>query len=241
MAGGAAAELLELTSADGTKFSASFAESPDSEGPAIVILPDIRGLYQFYIELAERFAQAGFHAISIDYFGRTAGLGPRDEDFEWMPHIMATKPEQIQADAAAAIEALKERTGASSFVTLGFCFGGTQSLLASTNRDLPLDAYVAFYGGLNGAPLGIPSPPDVADQMQGPILGLYGGDDPNIPEDMIKAFEAKLNDAGVENDITIYPGAPHSFFDRSFDEHADACEDAWRRVISFLGQVGVPA
>jgi carboxymethylenebutenolidase len=158
-----------------------------------------------------------------------------------MPHIMASKPETIQQDVAAAIDALKERTSASSFVTLGFCFGGTQSLLASTNRELDLDAYVAFYGGLNGEPLGIPSPPDVAEQMQGPILGLYGGDDPNIPVDMINDFEAKLNAAGVPNDITIYPGAPHSFFDRSYDQHAEACEDAWRRVLGFLGQVGAPA
>src|SRR5438105_5635380 len=80
IAGGAGAELLELTSADGTRFSAAMAESPQSRGVGIVILPDVRGLYRFYVELAERFAQAGHHAIALDYFGRTAGLGPRVEE-----------------------------------------------------------------------------------------------------------------------------------------------------------------
>ena len=86
---------------------------------------------------AERFAQAGHDAIAIDYFGRTAGSGPRDEHFEYMP------------------------------------------------------------------------------------------------ED-VEAFDRSLVAAGVEHEIVSYPGAPHSFFDRSFAEHAEASEDAWRRVLDFL-------
>src|SRR3954469_1749601 len=111
MAGGAAAELLELTSADGTRFSAALAQAPDAAAPGIVIPPDVRGLYRFYVELAERFAQAGHHAIAIDYFGRTAGTGERGEDFEYMPHVMDTKLAQVRDDTHAAIEALRARTG----------------------------------------------------------------------------------------------------------------------------------
>src|SRR5438874_6405991 len=96
IAGGAAAELLELTSADRTRFSAALAESAQGSDPAVVILPDVRGLYRFYIELAERFAEAGSHAIVIDYFGRTAGLAPRDDDFEYMPHVEQSRVDQIQ-------------------------------------------------------------------------------------------------------------------------------------------------
>src|SRR3954465_14410197 len=114
MAGGAGAETLELTSADGTTFSAALAESAEpTGGPAVIIFPDVRGLYRFYIELAERFAQAGHHAIAIDYFGRTAGTGERDEDFEYMPHVVQTRVAQVQADAGAALRELRERTGVS--------------------------------------------------------------------------------------------------------------------------------
>ena len=149
IAGGAGAELLELESADGTRFSAALAESPEASGRAVVILPDVRGLYPFYSELAERFASAGHHAIAIDYFGRTAGLGPRDEEFDYWPHVAETRPATVQADIAAALAALRERTGEERASTVGFCFGGTQSFLASTNAELDLDGVVGFYGGLN--------------------------------------------------------------------------------------------
>src|SRR4029450_9627560 len=138
LAGGAGAAVLELTSADGTRVSAALAGAPGGSEPGVVILPDVRGLYRFYVELAERFAQAGHHAIAIDYFGRTAGTGERDNDWDYMPHVMKTRVDQVQADAAAAIATLRERTGASSIVTVGFCFGGTQSFMAATSAELDL-------------------------------------------------------------------------------------------------------
>ena len=85
LAGGAAGERATLTSADGTPFSAYLAQADEARGAAVVILPDVRGLYRFYESLAERFAEAGHHAVVIDYFGRTAGLGPRDDGFEYGP------------------------------------------------------------------------------------------------------------------------------------------------------------
>lgn len=239
IAGGAPAELLELTSADGTRFSAALAEAPAPRGPAVVVLPDVRGLYRFYAELTERFAQAGHHAIAIDYFGRTAGVGTRGEDFEYMPHVMQTRSAQIQADAAAAIAALRERTGATGVVTVGFCFGGSMSFLAGTNRDLGLAGVVGFYAGLDLSRFGGSGPLEHAAEIGGPLLGLFGGADEGIPEQQRDEFARRLEAAGVEHEIVVYPGAPHSFFDRRYEEHAEACADAWRRVLTFLG--GVPA
>src|ERR1700704_3626747 len=143
LAGGAAAEELELTSGDGTRFSAALAEAPEATGgPGVVILPDVRGLYRFYVELAERFAAAGHHAIAFDYFGRTAGAEGRDEGFAWNPHAPATAGEGVQTAPAAARAALAERTGASQFAAVGFCFGGGHSFWAGSNENLGLDAVV---------------------------------------------------------------------------------------------------
>ena len=234
IAGGAGAELLELESADGTHFSAALAESPEPRGRAVVILPDVRGLYPFYSELAERFAGAGHHAIVLDYFGRTAGLGPRGEDFDYWPHVQKTRPRTVQEDATAALAALRERTGAGAASTVGFCFGGTQSFLAATNHALGLEGVVGFYGSLNPERWGENSPIHRARDMHGPVLGLFGGADENIPPDQVDAFDSALADAGVEHEIVTYPGAPHSFFDRRYEEHAEACADAWRRILAFL-------
>ena len=108
MAGGAAGERHTLTSADGTEFSAYLARADGPTG--VVVLPDVRGLFRFYEQLAERFAAAGHPAIAIDYFGRTAGLGPRDEDFEYMPHVKQTTPETVALDVEPrALKAARRR------------------------------------------------------------------------------------------------------------------------------------
>src|SRR5438067_13034152 len=85
IAGGAAVTTrdLELTSADGTRFAGFSATTDVSDAPGMVILPDVRGLHGFYTDLAVRFADAGIHATAIDYFGRTAGIGTRDDGFEF--------------------------------------------------------------------------------------------------------------------------------------------------------------
>ena len=127
IAGGAAGEALTLTSADGTEFSAYLARA---EGPVgVVVLPDVRGLFRFYEQLAERFADAGHSAIAFDYFGRTAGLGPRGEDFEYMPHVRQSTPDNVAADVRATIEKLRAETGATTIVSVGFCFGGAHSFM----------------------------------------------------------------------------------------------------------------
>jgi carboxymethylenebutenolidase len=87
-----------------------------------VILPDVRGLYRFYEELALRFAERGIAAIALDYFGRTAGVAKRGDEFEYAEHVAQTTPEGIQADVAAAVARLREH--ARAIFTVGFCLGG---------------------------------------------------------------------------------------------------------------------
>ena len=136
---------LVLTAADGNRFAA-FAASPDEPAAAagVVVLPDIRGLYRFYEEVALRLAERGYAAVALDYFGRTAGAEKRSDDFEYMPHVEQTTPEGVMADARAASECLRE-AGATSLFTVGFCFGGRNAWLASA--DVPgLTGAVGFYG-----------------------------------------------------------------------------------------------
>ena len=85
-------EDLTLEAADGTLFAA-FAALPDEPGPVgVVVLPDVRGLYRFYEELALRFGERGYPAVAFDYFGRTAGVAKRDDEFPYMDHVALTTP-----------------------------------------------------------------------------------------------------------------------------------------------------
>jgi carboxymethylenebutenolidase len=235
MAGAAPGERLELTSGDGTPFAAFLSLPPDTGATAVVVLPDVRGLYPFYEELAERLAAAGHPAIALDYFGRTAGLGARGDDFDYMPHVDRTTIETVQLDLAAARDALLAHTGDVAVATVGFCFGGTMSFHAATNPELGLAGVVGFYGGLSRKRFGVSPTDRVGDVAGTRVLGLFGGDDPGIPPEEVEAFEAALVAAGVDHEVVVYPGAPHSFFDRKQTEFADASQDAWRRTLGFLG------
>jgi carboxymethylenebutenolidase len=229
--GGLRTEDLVLGSADGTEFAAFAAEAEESGDAGVVILPDVRGLYRFYEELAERFAERGYPTIAIDYFGRTAGVGKRGDDFEYMEHVQQTTPEGIQADVAAAVEYLRGR-GVMSVFTVGFCFGGRNSWLAAAAGH-GLAGAVGFYG--NPAERGgVPGPTHRASEIDAPILALQAGDDANITAEHNAAFDEALTAAGVEHEVVTYDGAPHSFFDRKHEEFADASADAWRRTLDFI-------
>jgi len=223
---------LELEAADGNHFAAFEATPDDPNGIGVVILPDVRGLYRFYEELALRFAERGYRALAIDYFGRTAGVAKRGDDFEYPEHVAQTTPEDIQADVHAAVERLRPSTRA--IFTVGFCFGGRHSWLAAAAGH-GLAGAVGFYGG-PGDRNGVPGPMQRAAELEAPILALQAGADQNITAEMNEAFDRALTEAGVEHEIVTYDGAPHSFFDRRYEDFADASEDAWRRVLAFLHQ-----
>ena len=188
---------LELESADGTVFAA-FAALPDEPGPVgVVILPDVRGLYRFYEELALRFAERGFAAVAIDYFGRTAGVSKRDDHFEYMEHVAQTTPANIQADTGAAIAWLRSPAGGScrSIFTVGFCFGGRNSWLAAASHEL---------SGRSASTGALASGTDSLGRLTWPrnsgrqILALQAGADVrHITAEDNAAFDQALTAAGV--------------------------------------------
>jgi carboxymethylenebutenolidase len=227
---------LVLEAADGNRFSAFLATPDEPSETGVVILPDVRGLYRFYEELALRFAERGYTALAFDYFGRTAGVEKRGEEFEYGPHVEAVEPEEIQADVAAAVEHLRS-LGVRSLFTVGFCMGGRQSWLAAAGGR-GLAGAVGFYGRPGMSSDGKPGATQLAPQIDAPILALQAGDDRNITPEDNEAFEQALTDAGVEHELVVYEGAPHSFFDRKQEEFASASEDAWTRVLDFLERHG---
>jgi carboxymethylenebutenolidase len=222
---------LVLTSDDGTQFAAFRAVPDEPASAGIVILPDVRGLHHFYEELALRFAERGYAAIAFDYFGRTAGVAKRGDDFEYMPHTQQTKPETIQADVGTCVRDLRGG-GVGPVFTCGFCFGGRNSWLAAAAGH-GLAGAIGFYG-FPTARNGVLGPAERAAEIACPILALQAGADQNITRVENDAFEAALREAGVEHELVVYDGAPHSFFDRKHEEFAEASEDAWRRVLAFV-------
>jgi carboxymethylenebutenolidase len=222
---------LVLTAADGNSFAAFLAAPDEPATTGVVIFPDVRGLFHFYEELALRFAERGHLAVAIDYFGRTAGVAKRDAEWEYMPHVEQTTQAGIKADAAAAVDELRAR-GATSIFSVGFCFGGSASWLAAAS-GFGLAGSIGFYGSPTRE-RGGPSVVQRVAEIDCPILALQAGDDQGITAEDNAAFEHALTEAGVEHEIVVYDGAPHSFFDRKQEDFAEASDDAWQRTLAFI-------
>ncbi len=122
-----------------------------------------------------------------------------------------TTPGTIAQDVRATVEYLRSPAG-----------GGCETLLA-----------VGFYGS-TGERNGAPGPTQRAAEFEAPVLALQAGDDQNILPEHNAAFDAALTAAGVEHEIVVYDGAPHSFFDRRQEDYAEQSADAWKRTLAFI-------
>src|SRR5437762_8900645 len=240
IAGGSAGSRdFHVVAADGTRVMAYAARASASTGAGMVVIPDVRGLHQYYKDLAERFAEVGVDAVAIDFFARTAPSDDRGEGFDFMAQVPQTRPEALQADIAAAAAYLRSAPGGQvrSVFSVGFCFGGALSYLQAAS-DLGYAGVIGFYGW----PLGLsrwpdrPRPIDAVPRYKCGVLSLFGGADQGIPQTTVDEFDAACRKAGIKHDSTVYPGAPHSFFDRKQTEFAEASADAWRRVQAFVRQ-----
>jgi len=241
-AGQTRSEQISLTASDGNQFHA-FAALPVGAPPAhktVLIYPDVRGLHQFYCDLAIRFAEVGIPALALDYFGRTAGLTSRAEGFEFWPHVQQLKLSNFTLDVQAGLAWLRENVAADAAVfVVGFCMGGSFTLLTGTNRELGLAGLIPFYAGLSRDFGGAGTALDNAPRVAYPVEGFFGGADTGIPESAVKDLDARLDGTGVRHTLTIYPGAPHSFFDRRAEDFAADSADAWGRLLAFIH--GTPA
>jgi carboxymethylenebutenolidase len=219
---------VTLTSADGTEFAAYFAhpDAPSTKG--MVILPDVRGLHDFYKELARRFAEAGLHTIAIDYFGRTAADNERGEDFPFREHVEQMHLRQTTEDVGGAVSWLRAlATPVTSIFTVGFCMGGGLSWGQSAS-GYDLAGCIGFYGQPARAADRIP-------RMKAPLLLLAAGQD-FTPVADVEKFAEDVRAAGVDAEVHVYADAPHSYFDRTFGEHQEACADSWARILDFTAR-----
>src|SRR5439155_6858087 len=132
----------------------------------------------------------------------------------------------------AAVTYLRQR--ADRIYTVGFCFGGRNSFNQAA-RAHGLSGVIGFYGRVApNDPEDRNAPTRLANGYECPVLGLFGGADQGITKEHVDGFQQALDEAGVRNELVTYEGAPHSFFDRTYEQHADACADAWRRILAFV-------
>jgi carboxymethylenebutenolidase len=220
---------LTLLASDGVESNAFFAHPGLPSTRGVIILPDFRGVTEFYRDLAVRFAEAGVHAITIDYYTREIGRHDRPVDDREFYSAMLEKTDKraVDLDVASAVAWLRDLPGTriDSIFTVGFCCGGSYSWQQASVPD-HLNGYVSFYG----------VPRLLEDEriatMSGPILMLIAGQD-FTPVEAVEELADQVRASGEIVETHTYSAAAHGFFSRS-GEFAGECDDAWQRVLDFF-------
>lgn len=219
---------VEYRAADGTTLRGYLAQ-PDGPGPhpAVLMIHEWWGLNRDTQLLADALAAEGYLVLAPDAFRGSLARTSQ----EAIAQLRATPQEQIAGDLDAALAFLMDYGTVDSdrVASMGFCFGGTQSMYLGTRAE-GLAAVVTFYGSgpiRSVAELGnIPA--------NAPLLGIFGEDDRSIPPTEVRAFERALTTAGAAHEITVYPGVGHAFVKSSTYNRGGAPEQAWNQLIAFL-------
>jgi carboxymethylenebutenolidase len=207
--------------------------------PALVLVPDVRGLGDHYRDVARRFAASGFVTLAVDLYSREGAPALPDLDavMRWM---RALPDPRVLSDLGAAVGHLATRADVDprAIGITGFCMGGQYALMAACTVP-GIAACVAWYGMLRYAETDAVkpvSPLDLVPDLACPLLGLFGADDALIPREDVADLRATLTAHEKRFDIVEYAGAGHAFFNDTRPDayRPEAARDAWGRADAFL-------
>jgi carboxymethylenebutenolidase len=197
--------------------------------PAVVMIHEWWGLNNNIKDMANELASEGYVVLAADLFNGEVATDPSRA--RELSSSVGDNPEQAITNLQSAVQYLASlpNVNSSRIASLGWCFGGGQSLqLALNSEQNPLAATVIYYGNLvNDA--------NEISKIKWPVLGIFGDQDQSISVESVNAFEQALNEIGITNEIYIYPGVGHAFANPSGDNYApEETADAWQKTLAFL-------
>ena len=197
--------------------------------PAVIMIHEWWGLNDNIKDMADELASEGYVVLAADLYNGEVATTP-DKAMQLVGTVREN-PEQAISNLQSAVQYLASlpNVNSSRIASLGWCFGGGQSLqLALNSEQNPLAATVIYYGNLV-------NDTNELSKIKWPVLGIFGDQDQSIPVESVNVFEQALNETGITNEIYIYPGVGHAFANPSGDNYAPAeTVDAWEKTLAFL-------
>jgi carboxymethylenebutenolidase len=214
---------------DSTNATGTLGQQQQQKLPAVVMIHEWWGLNDNIKDMANELAREGYVVLAADlYNGEVAADPNRARE---LSSSVGENPEQAISNLQSAVQYLASlpNVNSSRIASLGWCFGGGQSLqLALSSEQNPLSATVIYYGNLV-------NDTNELSKIAWPVLGIFGDQDQSIPVESVNAFEQALNETGITNEIYIYPGVGHAFANPSGDNYApEETVDAWEKTLAFL-------
>jgi carboxymethylenebutenolidase len=218
-----------LVYADTTNATSTLGQQQQQKLPAVVMIHEWWGLNDNIKDMADELASEGYVVLAADLYNGEVATTP-DKAMQLVGTVREN-PEQAISNLQSAVQYLASlpNVNSSRIASLGWCFGGGQSLqLALNSEQNPLAATVIYYGNLV-------NDTNELSKINWPVLGIFGDQDQSIPVESVNAFEQALNETGITNEIYIYPGVGHAFANPSGDNYAPAeTVDAWEKTLAFL-------
>ncbi len=223
-----------------------YAAMPEKAGKraVVIVVPEIFGMHRYQQDICRRLAKLGYYAVTFDPYFRKGDLAKMSDIKQVLPLANSLEDTQMLADLDALVGWIEKQPGANAkkMGITGMCRGG-RTVWMYTAHSKKIKAGVSWYGGLNPAPPAMPlTPLDIADQLNAPVLGLYGGADTGIPENMVMRMRAALQAFGKDKEsiIHVYPDMPHAFHaDYRPSYRKEAAEDGWKRMLAWFKKNGV--
>ncbi|WP_028202967.1 dienelactone hydrolase family protein [Paraburkholderia nodosa] len=214
--------------------------------PVIIVIHEIFGVHEHIADVCRRFAKLGYLAIAPDFFVRQGDASVYPTIQQINENIASKVSDaQVMGDIDAAIAWAGEHGGDTKRVGVnGFCWGGRYAWLYAEHNP-HIKAAVVWYGRVAGphTPNAPSNPLDLASNLQVPVLGLYGLQDPGNPQDSLEQMKAAIAQGpqgGRSSQIVVYNDAGHAFFAdyRPSYRKADA-QDGWKRALAWFKEHGV--
>jgi carboxymethylenebutenolidase len=241
---GLTAGEVKVKTKDGKEMAAYRAYPATGQGfGTILVVQEIWGVHAHIADMCRRFAKAGWYALAPELYFRQGDPQKIPDVQAILKDIVSKVPDaQVMDDLDAAVAFVKAegKGDTAKLGVTGFCWGGRITWLYAAHNP-GIKAGVAWYGRVVGqaSDMNPKHPIDIAKQLKGPVLGLYGGADTGIPNDSVDKMREALKAAGTpaatKSEIVTYPDMPHAFnADYRPSYRKEAAEDGWKRAVAWV-------
>jgi carboxymethylenebutenolidase len=191
---------------------------------AVILFHEYWGLNPNIKHWADRLAREGHAALAIDLYGGKIAKNAR-EAMTLMRGVQQNVAAKTIADALRFVHR-DERIDAERVGSIGWSFGGTWALNAAMHHP-GIDACVVYYGKTT-------SDLEKLSGVGGAVLGIFGKNDPSIPQQQVDSFRSALEKSKIRHQIHTFE-AGHAFANPSGSRYvAEAAMESWIRVRQFL-------
>jgi carboxymethylenebutenolidase len=231
--------VAAITIPTGNEQMPAYISRPEnSPAPAVLLVSDVFGASGFYQEMAGRLAHEGYTVLVPNVFHRVGELSEQT-----LPAAVERAgrlvDDHVIQDLNASIDYLRNLPDVEprEVGCMGFCMGGTLTLIMAARRAGDIAAGAVYYGfPVNQRPT--PTRPisaiDEVSKISAPIIGFWGDQDAGVGMDNVKRLDDEMRRLNKDFTCVIYPGAGHGFMARRSEADSAAAADAWPSMLQFF-------